>query len=117
MNDHLTFPMIFLIIFCIIAEAARELCFKQASAQPSLLAALRKPITLLGIVFWLIEIAVWAYVLAYVPLSIAFPLMSFSYVAIVWASAFVLKEPVNFRHFIGTLLITLGVICIGVLET
>jgi len=52
-------------------------------------------------------------VLEHVPLSIAFPLMALSYIAIVLAGAWMLKEPVSIRHGLGALLIAAGVACVG----
>jgi len=106
--------MAWLIGFCVLAEAAREVCFKQAANHTALFKAILKPITWLGIVFWGIEIVAWTLVLEQAPLSIAFPLMALSYIAIVLAGALILKERVNVRHAVGALLITAGVACVGV---
>lgn len=109
----LSFPMFMLIIFCIITEAAREVCFKHAAHNTNFMAALSKPITWLGIVFWAIELISWVVVLENVALSIAFPLMALVYVAVVVAGALIFKEPVNKQHALGALLITAGVACVG----
>jgi multidrug transporter EmrE-like cation transporter len=60
-----------------------------------------------------IELVAWTVVLEHVPLSIAFPLMALTYIAIVLAGALILKEPVNIRHALGACLITAGVACVG----
>lgn len=113
MSTGLTSSMAWLIGFCVFAEAAREVCFKQAANQTALVEAILKPMTWLGIVFWGIELVAWTLVLEQVPLSVAFPLMALSYVAIVLAGALILKEQVNIRHAIGAVLITAGVACVG----
>lgn len=113
MSDSLTLPMLALIAFCILAEAAREVCFKQAAHDETFTAALAKPITWLGILFWGVELIAWTIVLEHVALSVAFPLMALSYVAIVLAGAWIFKESVNLRHAAGALLITAGVACVG----
>jgi len=113
MNTGLTASMAWLIGFCVFAEAARELCFKQAANHTGLLKAMMKPMTWLGIIFWGIELVVWTLVLEHVLLSIAFPLMALTYITIVLAGALILKEPVNIRHAVGACLITAGVACIG----
>ncbi len=113
MSPTLTASMAWLIGFCVLAEAAREVCFKQAANHTAFGKALLKPWTWLGIVFWAIELVAWTVVLKQVPLSVAFPLMALSYVAIVLASAVILNEQVNIRHAIGALLITAGVACVG----
>ena len=113
MTDTLTLPMLALIIFCILAEAAREMCFKKAAHGATLAGALLKPITWLGIVFWTVELVAWIVVLEHVALSIAFPLMSLVYVVVVMAGAWIFKEKVNRRHALGALLITAGAACVG----
>ncbi len=113
MSAGLTNSMIELIAFCILAEAARELCFKQAAADTAFHRALAKPVTWLGIFFWGVELVAWTVVLGQVPLSVAFPLMALTYVVVVLASSLVLKEPVNFRQALGACLITAGVACVG----
>lgn len=105
--------MLALIAFCIIAEAAREICFKKAANASTLLQISRKPIVWLGILFWAVELVAWTNVLEHVPLSIAFPIMSLSYVAILCAGAIVFKERINKRHAIGAMLVTAGVACVG----
>ncbi len=77
------------------------------------IALMSKPMVWLGIGFWGVELIACTIVLEHVPLSIAFPLMALSYVAIVLAGAWVLKEPVNCRHALGALLITAGAACVG----
>lgn len=113
MSGTLTLPMLALIGFCILAEMAREVCFKQAAHASSLRRALVKPATWVGIAFWAVELFAWMMVLERVPLSIAFPMMALSYVVIVVAGACFFKEHVNLRHAAGVLLITAGVTCVG----
>ncbi len=113
MSAHLSFAMLGLIGFCILTEAARELCFKQAANASSLPKILVEPIVWLGIGFWAIELVAWTNTLEHVPLSLAYPLMSLSYVTILLAGALVFRERVNKRHAIGALLITAGAACVG----
>ena len=105
--------MILLILFCIIAETACQICFKSAADASSLKETLCKPIIWLGIILWGIEVVVWMHVLKTVPLTIAFPVMSLNYVAILLTSAWIFKEHITKRHAIGALFITMGVACIG----
>jgi drug/metabolite transporter (DMT)-like permease len=113
-NGPLTMPMLALIGFCILAETAREVCFKQAAnGAVGFLESLLEPATWAGIVFWAVELLAWMAVLERVPLAIAFPLMALSYIATVFAAALFLKEAVGFRHAAGASLITAGVMCVG----
>ncbi|MBB6485389.1 EamA family transporter [Rhizobium lusitanum] len=114
MTGALTLPMLGLILFCILAETAREVCFKQSANEHTLVSAMSKPITWLGIVFWAVELFAWTAVLERVPLTIAFPLMALSYVIIVFAGALIFKENINLRHATGVFLVTAGVACVGV---
>ncbi len=104
---------IFLILFCVLTEAARELCFKRAADGKSLLVALRNPLIWAGIFFWAIELVAWVRVLEFVPLTVAFPLMALIYVLTFFGGVILLKEPLTKRHGIGALLVTAGVACIG----
>ncbi|PDT21223.1 EamA family transporter [Rhizobium hidalgonense] len=113
MTGSLRLPMLGLILFCVLAETAREVCFKQAASDSPVLATLIKPLTWLGIAFWAIELLAWTAVLASVPLTIAFPLMALSYVATVVAGAVIFRENINLRHATGVFLVTAGVACVG----
>lgn len=113
MSDSLSLSILALIGFCILTEAAREICFKLAANKAAFTSAITKPVTLLGIIFWGVEMLAWAVVLERVPLSIAFPLMALSYVTIMLAGMWMFKEHVNMRHFTGALLITAGAACVG----
>jgi len=105
--------MLALIGLCILFEAGRELCFKLGADSATLLQALARPVIWLGIGFWAVEVVAWVSALEYMPLSIAYPLMSLSYVAILLGGALVFNEPVNKSHAAGAFLITAGVACIG----
>ncbi|ENN84900.1 hypothetical protein RHSP_19304 [Rhizobium freirei PRF 81] len=114
MTGSLTLPMLGLILFCVLAETAREVCFKQSASAHTLVAAMGKPVTWLGIIFWAVELFGWTAVLESVPLTIAFPLMALSYVVIVFAGAVIFKEHINLRHATGVFFVTAGVACVGV---
>lgn len=113
MTDGLNNTMLALILFCVLTEAGREVCFKLASAKDRRDIYLH-PWTLTGVVFWGVELVAWTYVLAHVPLSIAFPLMASSYAVITIFSAILFRETVGLRHSIGVALVSGGVICVGV---
>lgn len=113
MNEKITFIMIVLIAFCIMMEAISQLCFKRAANHTNLAQILVKPLVWIGILVWGIEVVAWLYVLEHVPLSIAYPIMSLTYVTTLIAGALVFKESINKRHAIGAILITAGVACVG----
>lgn len=114
MTNSLSIAMLVLIGFCILTELGREVCFKFAAERSSnALRSLLLPVTWIGVVFWAVELFCWMLVLESVPLSIAFPVMALSYAAMALAGAFFFSEKINLRHAFGVLLITAGVICVG----
>ncbi|MFD1747341.1 permease [Rhizobium helianthi] len=113
MNGNINGAMLGLIAFCVLTEACREICFKFASIREGGHLFLH-PAMAFGVVFWAVELVAWTYVLAHVPLSVAFPLMASSYAIIALSGAVVFEEPINWRHCAGVALVTGGVICVGV---
>ena len=70
--------------------------------------------TIIGFSLYVIGTFIWILVLSRVQLSVAYPMMSMSYILVVILSATVLHERVNFKLAgIGLLLISLGVSFIG----
>ncbi|TRL40262.1 EamA family transporter [Rhizobium straminoryzae] len=106
--------MLGLVMFCVVTETGREICFKQAAATHDGMRAILSPMAGLGIVFWAVELVAWTRVLQIAPLSLAFPLMALSYVTIALSGAIVFNETINLRHALGIVLVTAGVVCVGV---
>jgi len=113
MTGSLTPAMAGLILFCVLAETAREICFKRSAGEGSWTLALLRPVTWAGILFWAVELFAWTAVLGRVPLTIAFPIMALSYVAIVFAGRLIFNETINLRHAAGVVCIAAGVACVG----
>lgn len=113
MTYQLTLPMFALILFCVLVEASRELCFREAAEGETLKDALLKPLTLAGIVLWVVEIITSVIILETVPLAIAFPLMALVYVVTVLGGSVILKEKISLSQVCGSFLITAGVACVG----
>ncbi|PYB74216.1 EamA family transporter [Rhizobium wuzhouense] len=114
MSGALNGPLLALVVFCVLAEAAREVCFKLASGTGGMRMFVH-PAAFAGFVFWGTELVAWTYVLTRLPLSLAFPLMASSYMVIAIAGALIFKETLTFRHRVGVALITAGVLCIGLM--
>ncbi|MGV9006845.1 MAG: EamA family transporter [Brevundimonas sp.] len=107
-----------LIGLCVTAEIAHELTFKLAANRASgrenyAMALIREPWLWGGIGLWIAQTAIWIVVLQSVPLVVAFPLMTLSYVGVPAASALLLKERMTFEQSVGAVLILAGVLCIG----
>ena len=60
-----------------------------------------------------LQLLVWTKILARTELSIAYPISSFSYPLTMLAAQLTLGEHLNFKVWIGALLITLGVAIVG----
>jgi drug/metabolite transporter (DMT)-like permease len=75
----------------------------------SILKTFFSPMVFLGFFLYGISSIFWLFVLQKFPLSVAYPALSLTYVAIVILSVFILKEPFSALKTAGILLIILGV--------
>jgi multidrug transporter EmrE-like cation transporter len=75
----------------------------------AIISTIFSPITFLGFFFYGVSSIFWLFVLQKFPLSIAYPALSLTYVAIVTISVFVFKEPITTSRAAGIVLIMLGV--------
>lgn len=73
----------------------------------------KSPVVLAGLFLYVISAALWLIVISTVDLSFAYPFIGLTYVLILIVSKFVLKEDVNPIRWIGTAIITIGVIVIS----
>lgn len=104
-------------------EAAGQIMFKRgvdvldASDAQFGLSTLRRafgsPTIWGGILVHVIEFGVWIEILGRLPLSIAFPLESVSYVVVLAATRVFLREVVPVRRWIGVGLICAGIVVLG----
>jgi undecaprenyl phosphate-alpha-L-ara4N flippase subunit ArnE len=114
-----TWIVIALLAFCVIAEVARELCFKVAAARSDpeangyLLRVIQKPLIWGGIVLWVFEAVAWVAVLGGVPLSVAFPIATLTYAVVPVAGVLLLRERLRGGQCLGAVLVAAGVIWIG----
>lgn len=76
--------------------------------------ALRSPAIWGGILVHGIEFAVWIEILGLLPLTVAFPLESVSYVVVLMATRVFLREVIPTRRWIGVGLICAGIAVLGV---
>jgi undecaprenyl phosphate-alpha-L-ara4N flippase subunit ArnF len=73
-----------------------------------------RPLVMAGIGLYVVSTGLWLLVLRWLPLNIAFPMVSLGYVFVVLLSAFVLHEPVRWLFALpGLSCIVLGVSLIG----
>lgn len=69
-----------------------------------------------GVLIHGIEFVVWIEILGLLPLSVAFPLESISYVAVLIATRVFLREVVPARRWVGIGLICAGIAVLGVVS-
>ena len=67
------------------------------------------PLVLAGFVSVFLASIFWLGVISRIPLSLAYPMMSLSYVVVVFASALLLREQVTFTRVAGVAVIIVGV--------
>lgn len=67
------------------------------------------PKIVLGTVCYIISLTLWIYILMRTKLSVAYPLMSLSYVTVMILSAYFLKENVHIVQWLGAILIIAGI--------
>ncbi len=113
-----------IIIFSVLLSAVAQLLLKHgmtkvgrvsslASAPRMLLAALSNPAVLTGLAIFGVSALSWLVVLSRVKLSVAYPMISLGYVAVIFFSWLILREPVRPITIAGCLIIISGVILIS----
>jgi len=71
------------------------------------------PFIFTGLVLYGVATILWLFILTRVPLSIAYPLQSITYVLAIIGSYFVFGEPITWSKVVGVLFILIGVSIIG----
>lgn len=104
----------FLVVLVCLLTCAGQLCQKQAAHSWQQRPEQRLAVTLrwltaaiillgLGMLFWLS-------VLQHLPLSLAYPMISFNFVLITLAARWLFNEPTTPRHWCGVVSIMLGIL-------
>ncbi|HEY9155692.1 MAG TPA: EamA family transporter [Opitutaceae bacterium] len=83
------------------------------SALQFVLRLLRMPLAWLSIGFSLLSLFLWLGALTMTDLSLAFSLDSLHHVWIAMVSAFVLKENLSWKRWLGTAIIILGIVLVA----
>jgi len=116
LNDILLSMKYFLLVLAIILLSAGQLLLKKGviDAPPqgtlqSVVTTLLNPYVIAGYFFYGVSSIVGLYVLKQLPISVAFPAMSTTYIIIVFTSALWFKEPLTSYKLIGVALILFGV--------
>jgi multidrug transporter EmrE-like cation transporter len=77
------------------------------------LGVVKSPLVMTGLFLYVISAAIWMIAISVVDLSFAYPFLGFTYVMVLVLSKFILKEDVNPIRWIGTVIITIGVIVLS----
>ena len=67
----------------------------------------------IGIMFYAVSTILWIYILRYVELSYAYPMLSLGYVLIFIASYFLFNEPISSLRVMGLICIIIGIILVS----
>lgn len=104
----------------VVLDVAGQLCFKiglneqdAAAGAPAWRRVATSPLVATGVLVYAVELVLWLYVLAHLPLSLAFPVACLSYGGVALAGRFILHEPMSTESWIGTAVITLGAVLVS----
>ncbi len=117
-SAHLTLTALGLLAFCVMAESVQQTCFKAGSNRAGadrnpVVDALTQPLVWAGIAIWAMETVAWIFVLQRAPLSLAYPVMTLTYVGAPLAGMLVLGEQLGRRQMAGAALVAGGVLCVA----
>jgi drug/metabolite transporter (DMT)-like permease len=106
------------IIFACILIALAQMLFKKFLPKfelkiPSIISVLLLPQIILGLFLYFIALLVYLYSLTKLQVSLAYPLLSFSFIFVTFFSFALLKEKVTIKRVFGILLIIIGVILVN----
>ena len=121
----MTLTGVVLVAFSIVLDVIGQLCFKMGLDRlPELEGGVRlnafwgqvfnAPLLWAGIGAYVIEFFVWLEALSRAPLSLLFPAAALAYCGVVLVGKLVLGETVSRRRWLGTLVITLGVMLVAI---
>lgn len=117
--------MLCLILVTVTLSACAQLALKFGVSTPAfqasmdsggtsvLFAAITSPLIWLGLMIYVVSVAMWLWVLSKVDLSVAYPFVGISFLITLAFGIFLLDEAVSQSRIVGTILITAGCILVG----
>lgn len=117
--------MLCLILVTVTLSACAQLALKFGVSTPAfqasmdsggtsvLFAAITSPLIWLGLMIYVVSMAMWLWVLSKVDLSVAYPFVGISFLITLAFGIFLLDEAVSQSRIVGTILITAGCILVG----
>lgn len=101
------------IIFCVLMVAVGQILFKlgaiTATQQNANIGAFVNIYIVIALIIYAISTIIWIYLLRNIPLSIAYPFMSLSFILVPLASYYIFGDPLNLKMMLGGILIIIGV--------
>ncbi len=97
-----------MLLLTVVMGTAQQLFFKLSGRRPSR----RLLFNVLGILMYLGFAAIWLWVLKELPLGIALPLTSLTYVTVALTGKFFFQERLGARRWCGILLIVAGLLAV-----
>lgn len=121
----MSLTVVLLVAFSIVLDVIGQLCFKLGLDRlPELEGGFRlkafwgqvfnAPLLWAGIGAYVVEFFIWLEALSRAPLSLVFPAAALAYCGVVLAGKVVLGETVSRRRWLGTLVITAGVMLVAI---
>ncbi len=113
-----------LILFGVLLNAAAQIVLKKGMIEigqfsftldnllPIGIKVIMSPFVMLGIVFYVVSLAVWLMVLSRVDVSYAYPLLSVGYIVAAFAGRYFFNEPLGPVRWAGIIVICVGVFLI-----
>ncbi len=93
----------------ILCGVAGQLLLKEGAAAADFLSQLFRPTTIVGLGFYALAALLYIVALRKIPVSVAFPSVSLSYVVVAVAGHFLWNEPFGLTQIAGLALICAGV--------
>lgn len=90
-----------------------SLHFAWSNLFPLCMQLAANPWVLISLACYVVSIVVWIFVLARIPVSVAYPLISLGYVVNAIAAYYLLGEEITFLRIAGIVVILLGVVMVA----
>ncbi len=110
---------VILIVICTFMLAVGQTLWKMglrggfSLSLPGMLSLVRSPAIWGGFILFGVATLIWFVVLAKLPLSLAYPFMSLSYIFGLLAARYIFGETISVTRWLGVLLICFGVALVG----
>ncbi|MBY0403957.1 MAG: EamA family transporter [Cyanobacteria bacterium] len=103
----MTFPNLMIVVLCVFLETVEQLAYNASSVWSR-----RKLWLSLGITCHMIGLGLWFWLLTFIPLGVAVPLMGANYITVAFASQYLFHEKVTPVRWMGIACIVLGLMMV-----